>query len=91
MMLAVIFTSRASAKEVTQADIDAISDACHLDRSVMQLQGEDTLRVHPSSETKYEALDCVLKKLKEAKFPDFNMGFVGNEQSEPEADNAQKN
>lgn len=84
--------SCAGAKEVAQSDLDAISDSCHLDRSAMQLEEKNTLRFQPPADTKFEALDCALRKLKEAKFSNMKMGFVGNERYDPELDNnAQKN
>ncbi|MBO9576219.1 MAG: hypothetical protein J7494_10810 [Sphingobium sp.] len=72
--------------------MDAIADECGLPRSTLKLIGKDRLQFQPPENAKYEAVDCALKKLKEAKFPGMKMGFVGNERYSNEVENnAQKN
>jgi hypothetical protein len=79
------------AASVTQAKLDAMSDACRAPRTWLKHRGGEEVQFQPSPDAKYETVDCVLGKLKESLLP-LKMGFVGNERyGDEQEDNAQKN
>ncbi len=75
----------AAAGSFSQSQFDQIAVHCGLPRSALTLQGNDELRFQPPQDAEYEAVDCALQKIKEAKLPGLKMSFVGNERYEPEA------
>ena len=88
----ILFAGCANARPLTQAELDVMADSCGLPHSAMILHGKNVLQFQPPENASVEAIGCALQKIKESKFPDLKMGFVGNERYSNEVEhNAQKN
>ena len=70
--------AQVSVHDQRQAALDRIADKCRLSRSTFTLVGNNELHFKPSSDARYESVDCGLKELRKANLP-VNLGFVGNE------------
>ncbi|MGK6356991.1 hypothetical protein ACMGDH_17390 [Sphingomonas sp. DT-207] len=66
--------------EVTQAQLDAMSDTCRTPQKWLKHLGGEQVQFQPSPKAKYEQVDCVLKQLRESAVP-MKLGFVGNEEA----------
>ena len=60
------------------AQLRAITDKCGLPPSAARLVGANDLHLQPPFDAKYASVDCLIKEVKSAGFPE-KVGFVGNE------------
>ena len=76
--------SPAEDNQPTQQRLDALSDQCGTPHEWLTNVGGKRVRIRPSPDAKYEAVDCMLQKLKASKL-DMDLGFIGNEADLPKA------
>jgi hypothetical protein len=79
---ALIVTGQVAAPQVTQAQLNKLSDGCKAPRAWLRSKGDNEVRFRPSPNAKYQTVDCVLNRMKRSKLP-MKLGFIGNEQYEP--------
>jgi hypothetical protein len=60
------------------AILHSIADRCHLPRSSLTLN-DDGLHFKPDPSTKYDRIDCALKRLKKVDGLPMKVGFVSSE------------
>ncbi|WP_066479488.1 MULTISPECIES: hypothetical protein [unclassified Sphingomonas] len=65
--------------EVTQTELDAMTDFCNAPRHWLRHLGGEEVAFQPSPEAEFEKVDCVLKRLRASIIPT-KLGFVGNEE-----------
>jgi hypothetical protein len=83
VLLAIAFqaaTQRAPSQvEMSQAQLNVMTDACKAPRKWLRHMGGDEVRFEPSPTGKYKTVNCVLKRLRASMAP-MKLGFIGNEQ-----------
>jgi hypothetical protein len=72
----------AAAAPFTQADADAIADACKAPRAWLVVEPGSVVRFEPPVEAEYEASVCILQRIKDSGVTRF--GFVGNDKAPAE-------
>ncbi len=70
------------AHRVTQADLNAMADACHAPRKWLRLKGREVV-FGASPDADYATIECVLRKVSKV-VSMTNIGFIGNEQASEE-------
>jgi len=61
-----------------QQMLNAMTTACKLPKKTVYLLRDGHVVLQPSPYAKFEAVDCLLRKLKDSKFSD-KLGFIGSE------------
>jgi hypothetical protein len=59
------------------AMVDRIASECQAPRAMMELVGEDRLRLRPGRDEAYEHVECVLRRIDGLNLPPGHVTFVG--------------
>ena len=64
--------------KLSQAQLDAISNRCGLDRSALRLDREGMLEFKPDPDAPYKAIDCALKAVRKFAMAQGRVGYIMN-------------
>jgi hypothetical protein len=71
------------------AVLERIAGECQVSPEMMELVGEDELRLRPSPSEPYERVECVLRRIDQLNLPAGKVGFAAETGNAAEANDAQ--